>query len=53
MRQSSTSPSPARDYSGLFLGAILLGIIAMVLGLTMAAAHSAPVRSIEQQSSAR
>jgi hypothetical protein len=30
-------PEPGRDYSGVFLGAILLGIIAVVVGLIMAA----------------
>jgi hypothetical protein len=48
MKQSTATP--ARDYSGFFLGAVLLGIIVMVLGLTMAAARSAPADClIEQQ----
>jgi hypothetical protein len=34
----SLSVAPGRDYSGVFLGAILLGIITVVLGLALAAA---------------
>jgi len=41
MKQSSFDTSgrnyPDRDYSGLFLGAILLGILVVVTGLVMAA----------------
>jgi len=29
--------APGRDYSGVFLGAILLGIVTVVLGLAMVA----------------
>lgn len=36
MKQSLLK-APGRDYSGVFLGAILLGIVAMVLGLAMVA----------------
>jgi hypothetical protein len=41
MKQSSFDISrrdcPGRDYSGVFLGAILLGILVVVAGLVMAA----------------
>jgi hypothetical protein len=47
MRQSP-SVTPARDYSGIFLVAILLGIVAVVLGLTMAAARPAPDRHMDR-----
>jgi hypothetical protein len=29
--------APGRDYSGVFLGAILIGIVVVVLGLVMVA----------------
>jgi len=35
MKQSHFS-APDRDYSSLFLGAILFGIVAVVMGLLMA-----------------
>jgi hypothetical protein len=35
MRQPYSAAS-GRDYSGIFLAAILLGIVVVVLGLTMA-----------------
>jgi len=35
--KQSYFPVSGRDYSGVFLGAILLGIIAVVVGLVMAA----------------
>jgi hypothetical protein len=36
MKQSYFT-APDRDYSGVFLGAILLGIVVVVIGLAMAA----------------
>jgi hypothetical protein len=38
MRQAR-SAAPARDYSSIFLAVILFGIVAVVVGLTMAAVH--------------
>ncbi|MBN9584705.1 MAG: hypothetical protein J0G34_04845 [Afipia sp.] len=40
MRQQRTI-AKSRDYSGVFLAVILLGVVAVVLGLTMVAAHPA------------
>lgn len=34
--KQSYFPATGRDYSGVFLGAILLGIITVVIGLVMA-----------------
>jgi hypothetical protein len=39
MKQSRTV-TPTKDYSSYFLAAILMGIVLVVLGLTMAAAQS-------------
>jgi len=49
MRQRSSAP--ATDYSGYFLVAILLGIVLVVLGITMAVAQSSsrPQRVVERQ----
>lgn len=33
--KQSVSTAPGKDYSGVFLGAILLGIVAVVIGLAL------------------
>lgn len=38
--EKSRQTKPGRDYSGVFLMLILIGIVVVVLGLMMAVAHS-------------
>lgn len=38
--KKSRQTTPGRDYSGVFLMLILIGIVVVVLGLMMAVAHS-------------
>lgn len=45
--EKSRQTKPARDYSGVFLLLILVGIVVVVLGLMMAVAHSTARSRIE------